>query len=226
MPAYRAMPMSPEPLFPLVIVVQEIFGLHAYIKDVCRRIALRGYVAVAPQTFARAGDPSSLTEIADIRAIVNATPDASTMADLDATVDWAVDNSDADPTRIGTTGFCWGGRAVWLYAAHSTRLKAGVAWYGRLDGERTSNQPRWPVDFVRSLHAPVLGLYGGDDPSIPPDVIERMRNELSDVQSTSEIVYPEAPHGFHADYRPSYRPADAADGERRFFDWLARFGVI
>jgi carboxymethylenebutenolidase len=231
MPAYRAMPkavgdMGAAGAYPLVLVVQEIFGLHEYIKDVCRRIALRGYVAVAPQTFARAGDPAELTEISEIRPIVNATPDATTMADLDSTVDWAVNESDADPNRLGITGFCWGGRTVWLYAAHSSRLKAGVAWYGRLAGDISENQPQWPVDVARSLNAPVLGLYGGDDASIPADVIERMRAELRAVNSRSEIiVYPGAPHGFHSDYRPSYRPADALDGERRLFEWLARYGV-
>lgn len=149
------------------------------------------------------------------------------MADLDCVVDWASVPSSADSNRLGIVGFCWGGRAVWLYAAHSDRLKAGVAWYGRLAGDLTENQPRWPVDVARELKAPILGLYGGEDSSIPADVIDRMRAELEGVNSPSEIVvYPGAPHGFHADYRPSYRPVDARDGERRMFDWLARFGVV
>lgn len=227
LPAYRAMPDGGGPMYPLVLVVQEIFGLHEYVKDVCRRIAQRGYVAVAAQTFARAGDPSTLTDVAEIRPIVNATSDATTVADLDACLDWAVRESSADPARVGITGFCWGGRTVWLYAAHSCVLRAGVAWYGRLAGDITPNQPSWPVDVARSLKAPVLGLYGADDPSIPPEVVDRMTAELKAAGSPSMIrLYPGAPHGFHADYRPSYRPAAALDGERRLFDWLARFGVI
>jgi len=225
LPAYRAMPDGAGP-FPLVLVVQEIFGLHEYIKDVCRRIAKHGYVAVAAQTFARAGDPAVLTDIGEIRPIVNATPDATTMADLDACVDWAVATSNVDPDKVGITGFCWGGRAVWLYAAHSDRLKAGVAWYGRLDGDHAANQPAWPLDVARHLKAPVLGLYGGQDGSIPADVISRMEDELAVVDSPSEIVvYPDAGHGFHADYRSAYRPVDALDGERRLFEWLSRHGV-
>jgi len=226
LPAYFARPAGDGP-YPLVLVVQEIFGLHEYIKDVCRRIANRGYVAVSAQTFARAGDPAVLTDIAEIRPIVNATPDATTMADLDACVDWAVRESNADPNKVGITGFCWGGRAVWLYAAHSDELKAGIAWYGRLDGDHAANQAAWPVDVARALKAPVLGLYGGQDPSIPADVISRMQDELAVVDSPSEIViYPEAGHGFHADYRPSYRPTDAVDGERRLFEWLSHHGVV
>jgi len=226
LPAYFARPAGDGP-FPLVLVVQEIFGLHEYIKDVCRRIAKRGYVAVAAQTFARTGDPAVLTDIGEIRPIVNATPDATTMADLDACVDWAVAESKADPNKVGITGFCWGGRAVWLYAAHSERLKAGVAWYGRLDGDHAANQPTWPVDVARRLKAPVLGLYGGQDGSIPADVIDRMEDELAIVNSLSKIViYPEAGHGFHADYRSSYRAIDALDGERRLFDWLSQHGVV
>ncbi|MGO8671693.1 MAG: dienelactone hydrolase family protein [Capsulimonadaceae bacterium] len=225
-PAYRAMPEGDGP-FPIVLVVQEIFGLHEYIKDVCRRLAHRGYVAVAPQTFARAGDPAVLSSIEEIRPIVNATPDAVTMADLDTVAEWAAGESRGDIDRLGITGFCWGGRTVWLYAAHSTRLRAGVAWYGRLAGDVTAQQPRWPIDVAGGeLHAPVLGLYGGEDPSIPLEVIARMRQALDAAGSGSEIIlYPTAGHAFHADYRPSYRAVDAADGETRLFDWLQAHGV-
>ena len=221
--AYRAMPIYGGGKLPLVLVVQEIIGLFVFFCVVCRRIANLRFVAVAAQTFVRAGDPSVLTDFPEIRPIVNATPDATTMSDLDACVDWAIANCRVDDSKIGVTGFCWGGRAVWLYAAHSDRLKAGVAWYGRLDGDHGDNQPQWPIDVAGNLKAPVLGLYGGQDGSIPLDLVARMQ---SAVNKPSEIVvYPDAGHGFHADYRPSYRPDDARDGEHRMFDWFAQFGV-
>lgn len=225
MPGYRAMPAD-GCLFPIVIVVQEIFGLHEYIRDVCRRLARRGYVAIAPQTFFRAGDPSGLTDVAEIRPIVNATSDRQTMEDLDDTVAWAVRESHGDSGRVGITGFCWGGRTVWLYAAYSTTLKSGVAWYGRLAGDVTDNQPTWPIDVARSLRCPVLGLYGAEDLSIPVDLVDRMRSEFAVVGDPSEfVVYPEAGHGFHADYRPNYHEKSARDGENRMFEWLASCGV-
>jgi carboxymethylenebutenolidase len=225
MPAYRGMPDKGGP-FPVVLVVEEIFGVHEHIKDVCRRFAKRGYLAVAPELFARQGDP---TKIEDARKIITdivaKTPDREVMADLDATVAWAGKNG-GDVAKLGITGFCWGGRIVWLYAAHSAQLKAGVAWYGRLDGDRNPLQPKYPPDVAAELKAPVLGLYGGADDGIPPDHVERMRKALAAAGSKSEIVvYPDAPHGFHADYRPSYREHDAQDGWKRLLEWFAKHGA-
>jgi carboxymethylenebutenolidase len=225
MPAYRAMPLTAKRI-PIVLVVEEIFGVHEHIQDVCRRVAKEGYFAVAPELFARQGDP---TKIADpkriIEDIVAKTPDAQVMADLDATVNWAV-KSGADPKRVAITGFCWGGRIVWLYAAHSPQLKTGVAWYGRLDGDRNALQPKYPLDIAHDLKIPVLGLYGGKDDSIPSDQIAKMRTALEAGTSKSEIVvYPDAPHGFHADYRPSYREKDAKDGWKRLLAWFTEHGL-
>jgi carboxymethylenebutenolidase len=224
-PGYSARPMKAgKP--PIVLVVEEIFGVHAHIQDVCRRFGQAGYMAVAPELFSRQGDPSKLEDPkAIIETIVARTPDAQVMADLDATVAWAI-KSDGDPERIGITGFCWGGRIVWLYAAHSPKLKAGVAWYGRLDGARSELQPRYPIDVAASLKAPVLGLYGGEDDGIPPEQIARMRAAIGAAGGRSEIVvYPDAPHAFFADYRPSYREADARDGWTRCLAWLGKHGV-
>jgi carboxymethylenebutenolidase len=225
MPAYRAQPARGSS-FPIVLVVEEIFGVHEHIKDVCRRFAKQGYLAIAPELFARQGDPTKLTDIQQIvTGIVSKTPDSQVMADLDATVAWAGKNG-GDAARLAITGFCWGGRIVWLYAAHSSRLKAGVAWYGRLDGARNALQRKYPFDVVPALKAPVLGLYGGKDDGIPPAQVEQMRSALSAVRSKSEIVvYADAPHGFHADYRPSYREADAQDGWKRLLAWFAKHGA-
>jgi carboxymethylenebutenolidase len=229
MPAYQARPAKGT-TFPVVLVVEEIFGVHEHIKDVCRRFAKKGYLAIAPELFARQGDPTKVTDPQRIMTdIVAKTPDRDVMADLDATVAWAAKNG-GDTAKLGITGFCWGGRIVWLYAAHSAQLKAGVAWYGRIDGAKNDLQPTYPIDVARELKAPVLGLYGGKDDGIPLDLVEKMRTALKAVgagaASQSEIVvYPDAPHGFHADYRPSYREADAQDGERRLFAWFAKHGV-
>lgn len=225
MPAYRAQPKE-RTAAPVVLVVEEIFGVHEHIKDVCRRLAKRGYLAIAPELFARQGDPTKLTDPQRIIAdIVAKTPDREVLADLDATVAWAGENG-GDVGKLGITGFCWGGRIVWLYAAHAAQVKAGVAWYGRLDGARSELQPQYPLDVARTLRAPVLGLYGGKDDGIPLELVERMRTALAAGGSKSEIVvYPDAPHGFHADYRPSYREADARDGWTRLLAWLARHGV-
>jgi carboxymethylenebutenolidase len=225
MPGYRAAPDGVSRP-PVVLVVEEIFGVHEHIRDVCRRLAKRGYFAVAPELFARQGDPTKIDDPRRIVAeIVAKTPDRVVMTDLDATVAWA-DGEGADVGKLGITGFCWGGRIVWLYAAHSEKLRAGVAWYGRLDGSRTVLQPRYPFDVTPLLKAPVLGLYGGADESIGPEQVKRMRGGLDAVRSKSEIVvYPDAPHGFFADYRPSYREAAARDGWQRLLDWFARFGV-
>ncbi|CAK6697279.1 Carboxymethylenebutenolidase [Synechococcus sp. CBW1107] len=210
----------------MVLVVQEIFGVHAYIQDVCRRLARLGYLAIAPSLFERQGDVTKLPDIASIRPVVAKVPDAQVMNDLDATVAWAGREGGGDSRRLGITGFCWGGRITWLYAAHNPNLKAGVAWYGRLAGVSTPQQPSYPLDLVARIKAPVLGLYGGKDDSIPLETAERMQAALKAAGGRSEIViYPEAPHGFHADYRPSYRPETAADGWSRLQGWFKANGV-
>ncbi len=225
-PAYRAMPETGGP-FPVVLVVQEIFGVHEHIKDVCRRFAKLGYLAVAPELYARQGDVSKLTDIQEIISkVVSKVPDAQVLSDLDATVHWAKQSGKGDTAKLGITGFCWGGRIVWLYAAHSPDLKAGVAWYGRLVGQANELQPKHPIDLVRDLKAPVLGLYGGADQGIPNDTVERMRKALKDANKPAEIIlYPDTPHGFHADYRPSYRKDKAEDGWKRLLEWFKKYGV-
>jgi carboxymethylenebutenolidase len=202
-PAYRAMPQKGSS-FPVVLVVQEIFGVHEHIKDMCRRFAKIGYVAVAPELYARQGDVSKITNINDILSkVVSKVPDAQVMSDLDATAAWAKKSSKGDVNKLGITGFCWGGRIVWLYAAHSSQLKAGVAWYGRLVGAPDELHPTHPVDIAVQLKAPVLGLYGGKDTGIPLDTVEKMRAAVKAAGGKSEIVvYPDAGHGFNADYRP------------------------
>ena len=225
-PAYRAMPAKGGP-FAVVLVVQEIFGVHEHIKDVCRRFAKEGYCAIAPELYARQGDVSKLTDYREIFAqVVSKVPDAQVMSDLDAAVAWAARSGIGDAARVGVTGFCWGGRITWLYAAHSPKLKAGVAWYGRLAGEPTQLQPKYPLDLAAELQAPVLGLYGGQDQGIPLADVEKMRAALAAAKEPSEIVvFPDAPHGFHADYRPSYRAAEAKDGWERCLAWFRRNGV-
>ncbi len=225
-PAYRAMPAQGSG-FPVVLVVQEIFGVHEHIKDVCRRFAKEGYCAIAPELYARQGDVSKLTDYREIFAqVVSKVPDAQVMSDLDAAVAWAAKTGSGDPDRVGVTGFCWGGRITWLYAAHNPKVKAGVAWYGRLTGQGTELQPRYPVDVAAELKAPVLGLYGGKDQGIPLEDVEKMRAALAAAKQPSEIVvFPEAPHGFHADYRPSYREAEAKDAWAQCLAWFRRHGV-
>lgn len=219
-PGYRAMPAKGGP-FPVVLVVQEIFGVHEYIKDVCRRFAKLGYFAIAPELYARQGDVSKLASIDEIRPIVAKVPDVQVLADLDASVEFALESGKGDVTRLGITGFCWGGRIVWLYAAHSKQLKAGVAWYGRFEGDKTALTPQNAIDVAGKLNAPVLGLYGGKDQGIALDSVERMRAALQNSKVPAEIVvYPEAQHGFHADYRPSYKEDDAKDGWQRMIAWF------
>ena len=222
-PAYRAMPATGKS-FPVVLVVQEIFGVHEYIRDICRRFAKLGHLAVAPELFARQGNVSKMPDIQEILStVVSKVPDAQVLSDLDATVAWADRSSKGDIARLGITGFCWGGRIVWLYAAHNPQLKAGVAWYGRLIGRANELQPKHPIDVAASLKAPVLGLYGGDDSGIPLDTVEQMRKALKAQASPSEIiVYPNTPHGFHADYRPSYRKERAEDGWKRLREWFKK----
>jgi len=226
-PAYRAMPKAGT-TFPVVLVVQEIFGVHEHIKDICRRFAKIGYLAIAPELYARQGDVSKISNIQDvISKVVSKVPDAQVMWDLDSAADWAGKSGKGDVGRLGITGFCWGGRIVWLYAAHSPKLKAGVAWYGRLVGPKSELQPQHPIDIAGSLKAPVLGLYGGKDQGIPLDTIEQMRAALKAAGNPSEIVvYPEAGHGFNADYRPSYNKEAAEDGWKRLQQWFKKRGVV
>ena len=224
-PAYRAMP-SEGGSFPVILIVQEIFGVHEHIKDVCRRFAKLGYMAVAPELYARQGDVSKLSDIDEIRKVVSKVPDAQVLADLDAAVAWAKATKQGDVEKLGITGFCWGGRIVWLYAAHSVQLKAGVAWYGRLVGKASDLQPKYPIDVAASLKAPVLGLYGGNDQGIPFETIEQMRTALEAAHSLSNIiVYPDTPHAFYADYRASYRKEAADDGWKRLQAWFKQHGV-
>ncbi len=225
-PAYRAMPEKGGP-FPVVLVVQEIFGVHEHIKDVCRRFAKLGHFAVAPELYARQGDVSKITDINEIVSkVVAKVPDVQVRSDLDATATWAEKSAEGDTSRLGITGFCWGGRMVWLYAAHNPKLKAGVAWYGRLVGQTDELQPKNPIDLVAALKVPVLGLYGGQDQGIPIETVEQMRRALKAANNPSEIVvYPDAPHGFHADYRPSYRPQAAQDGWKRLREWFKKYGA-
>jgi carboxymethylenebutenolidase len=213
--------------FPVVIVVQEIFGVHEHIRDLCRRLAKVGYLAVAPSLFHRQGDPTGVADVPTLlKTIVARVPDAQVMSDLDATVDWATAQRAADVGRLAITGFCWGGRIVWLYAAHSKTLKAGVAWYGRLQSDRNELQPVQPIDVAAQLAAPVLGLYGETDQGIPVATVEAMRMAVKSAPVASEIVlYPDTPHGFNADYRPSYRADAAKDGWARMLAWFERFGV-
>jgi carboxymethylenebutenolidase len=225
MVAYRAMP-SGKTGAPVVLVVSEIFGVHEYIADVCRRLAKEGYLAIAPELFARHGDPRKVANVMDIMAgIVAKVPDVGVMSDLDACVAWAAKHG-GDAKRLAITGFCWGGRITWLYAAHNVALKAGVAWYGRLDGEVNDRTPKYPLDLAAQLQAPVLGLYGGADQGIPMDDVQSMKDELVKAGSKSQIhVYEGAPHAFHADYRPTYRKEPAEDGWKRLLAWLRRHGV-
>jgi carboxymethylenebutenolidase len=225
-PGYRAMPDKGGP-FPVVLVVQEIFGVHEHIKDVCRRFAKLGYMAIAPEMYARQGDVSKLQSIDEIRPIVSKVPDVQVMSDLDACVDFAKDSGKGDVTKLHITGFCWGGRIVWLYAAHSKQLKSGVAWYGRLEGDKTELQPEHPLDVAGKLNAPVLGLYAGKDTGIPLASVEKMRAALKASKVPAEIVvYPEAQHGFHADYRPSYKQDDAKDGWGRLLAWFKQSEAV
>ncbi|MFL6257978.1 MAG: dienelactone hydrolase family protein [Pyrinomonadaceae bacterium] len=231
-PAYRAMPAKGKN-FPLALVVQEIFGVHEHIKDICRRFAKLGYLAVAPSLYARQGDTMQL-QMEEIMKVVARVPDEQVMSDLDSTVTWARATGKSDAKRVGITGFCWGGRIVWLYSAHSKEVDAGVAWYGRLvaapNAKPNPLMPRQPIDLVDELHAPVLGLYGAKDQGIPLESVEQMRAALKKSKSkaalASEIVvYPEAGHGFHADYRPSYNKEAATDGWQRLQAWFKKYGA-
>ena len=228
MPAYRAAPLNKRNA-PVVLVISEIFGVHEHIADVARRFAKQGYFAVAPELFVRQGDAQSYGEISKLIAeVVSKTSDTQVIGDLDATVAWAAQQG-AAAQRLGITGFCWGGRIVWLYAAHSPALKAGVAWYGRLLGDISPVNPKRAIDLVGSLKAPVLGLYGGQDPGIPLASVAAMQEALATgspaARRSKFVVFPGAPHAFHADYRPSYRKADAEEGWTLALDWFKSHGM-
>jgi len=225
-PAYYARPKGTDP-FPTVLVVQEIFGVHEHIKDVCRRFAKQGYLAVAPALYAREGDVSKMSDISEIMSkVVSKVPDAQVMQDLDAAAAWAKAEGKGDTGRLGITGFCWGGRIVWLYAEHNPDLKAGVAWYGRVVGDTDDLHPKNPIDLVSELKCPVLGLYGGKDQGIPVASLDKMREAAKQAGKTVELqVYLEAGHGFNADYRPSYDEAAAKDGWQRCLAWFKDHGV-
>jgi carboxymethylenebutenolidase len=225
-PAYRAMPASGGP-FAAVLVVQEIFGVHEHIKDICRRLAKAGYFAIAPELYARQGDPSQYADIPKLVAdIVSKVPDYEVLSDLDATVIYAKDSGKADAARLAITGFCWGGRPVWLYAAHNPSLKAAASWYGPIDRPRTDLQPKYPIDLAADLKCPVLGLYGGQDKGIPVESVERMEAACKTAGKTCEFkVYPDAQHGFNADYRPSYNAEDAKDAWAQMLAWFKKYGV-
>ncbi|NJD35490.1 MAG: dienelactone hydrolase family protein [Betaproteobacteria bacterium] len=225
MVAYRAMPAGKTGV-PVVLVVSEIFGVHEYIADVCRRLAKEGYLAIAPELFARYGDPRKYASVADLyAAVVAKVADTDVMKDLDACVAWAGGNG-GDAMRLAITGFCWGGRQTWLYAAHNPALKAGVAWYGRIDGEVNDRTPKYPLDLAAEMKAPVLGLYGSADQGISMDDVQSMKDALAKAGSKSRIhVYEGAPHAFHADYRPTYRKEPAEDGWKRLLAWLRENGV-
>ncbi len=231
-PFYFAAPAGKKNL-PVILVVQEIFGVHEYIADTCRRFAKAGYLAIAPDLYARQGDASKYSDISKLLAeVVAKVPDAQVMADLDAMVQWAGKNG-GNLKKVGITGFCWGGRIVWLYAEQSKNVQAGVAWYGRLVGTSSELTPKNPLDLASGLKAPVLGLYGGQDGGIPLTTINQMKDALADAgtkgnaaaRGSEFVVYPQAPHAFHADYRPSYRKDAAEDGFARALEWFKGHGV-
>ena len=227
-PAYRTLPEKAGK-YPLVLVVQEIFGVHEHIKDVCRRLAKLGYFAVAPELYFRQGDVSKMTDNQEIFAkVVNFVPDSQVMSDLDAAVVWAQSTGKADTSKLGITGFCWGGRITWTYCVHNPKVRAGVAWYGRLVApSKAPLQPAYPVELAPHLKVPVRGLYGAADASIPVEHVEQMRAALKAAGNTTSeiIVYPEAPHAFYADYRPNYRKEAAEDGWKQMQAWFKQYGV-
>lgn len=232
LPVYRSAPAGKSNL-PIVLVIQEIFGVHEYIADVTRRFAQQGYLAIAPDLYKRQGDASKYDNISLLLSeLVSKVPDAQVLSDLDATVAWAAKNG-GNAKRVGVTGFCWGGRQTWLYAAHNPHVKAGVAWYGKLEGQSSALLPKQPIDIVGNLKAPVLGLYGGEDTGIPVTSVNTFKTALSAAgkagnkaaATSTFVLYPDAPHAFHADYRPSYREAAAKDGWQRTLAWFKEHGV-
>lgn len=225
LPGYRAMPAGGSKL-PTVLVIHEIFGVHEYLRDVCRRLAKAGYLAIAVDMYIRHGETAKMSNVQEILAgPVAAASDVEHMSDLDACAAWAAKNG-GDPQRLAVTGFCRGGRTVWMYAAHNSRLKAAVAWYGHLEMAPTARQPKHPIDLADQMKVPVLGLYAGKDQGITADQVDDMRAALAKAGSKSQIhVYPDAPHAFHADYRPTYRKDAAEDGWKRMLEWLRQNGV-
>ncbi|WP_348943765.1 dienelactone hydrolase family protein [Chitinibacter sp. FCG-7] len=226
MPGYRAQPAGTSAALPTVIVIQEIFGVHEHIQDLCRRLAKQGYLAIAPELYYRQGDPRTYTDTNElVKNLVSQVPDAQVMSDLDQVAQWAASHG-GDANRLAVTGFCWGGRITWLYAAHNPKLKAGVAWYGRLIGQASANTPKQPIDVARELKAPVLGLYAGQDKGISLDSVEQMKAALKQQrQPFGMSVYESATHGFNADYRPSYHEAAARDAWESMLKWFRQFGV-
>jgi carboxymethylenebutenolidase len=226
-PATMRTPASPSSM-PIIVVVQEIFGVHEHIKDVCRRFAQLGYLAIAPELYFRQGDVSKLKDNKEILAnVVSKVPDWQVMRDIDATVRLAEING-GSRYKLGITGFCWGGRITWMYAAHNDYVKAGVAWYGRLTGDKSAMTPQHPIDIVDNIRVPVLGLYAGDDAGIPQKSVDDMNAALRKrrMSDPSNIhVYPNVPHAFHADYRPSYREKEAWDAWDRCIAWFKKNGV-
>lgn len=225
-PAYYAAPQGKRNL-PIVLVVQEIFGVHEHIQDVCRRLAKAGYLAIAADLYHRQGDASAYSDIPTlISKLVSKVSDEQVYADLDACIAWAQKNG-GDSHRIGITGFCWGGRLTWMYAAHNPQIKAAVAWYGKLSTGHGPLIHTMVMDIAGALHAPVLGLYGAKDASIPLSDIQAMQQKLSQGNAHSQasefVVYPDANHAFLADYRASYHPAAAQDGWRRMLAWFERY---
>lgn len=231
-PAYRAMPDTKGKKFPVILVIQEIFGVHEWIQDVCRRFAKLGHMAIAPSLYARQGDVSKMKDIQEIISkVVSKVPDVQVMSDLDATVAYAKNSGSGNDKKLAVTGFCWGGRQTWLYAAHNPKLKAAAAWYGSLiPSERSPRnplQPKFPIDIAKDLKVPVLGLYGALDRGISIDSVNQMREELKKGKSKSEIiVYPNADHGFLADYRPSYHKESAEDAWKKTLDWFRKHKAI
>jgi carboxymethylenebutenolidase len=231
MPAYRAMPDKKNKKFPVVLVVHEIFGVHEWIQDVCRRFAKLGYMAVAPALYAREGEVSTIATSGELnRQIFSKIPDTQSMADLDSTVAWAKNNS-GNTDKLSITGFCWGGRIVWLYAAHNPKVDAGAAWYGRVvptaNSPKNEAQPTTPIDYAKTLKVPVIGFYGGLDTGIPLDGVQKMQDELKKGKSKSEIVvYPNAKHGFHADYRESYNKESSDDAWKKLQEWFKKNGAV
>ncbi len=225
-PAYRAMPAKGGP-FPTVVVIQEIFGVHEHIKDICRRLAKSGYFAVAPALYARQGDVSKMTDVQEIlKTVVSNVPDAQVASDLDATVAWAHKQKQANTDKLGVTGFCWGGRQTWLFAIHDPHVKAAVAWYGPVAGSTDELHPKRVMDLLPDLKVPLLGLYGAADQGIAVADVEKVRDEAKRLHKNVEIViYPDTPHAFNADYRPTYRPEQAKDGWKRMLAWFKSHGV-
>ena len=223
MPAYLAMPKGSGP-FPTVLVIHEIFGVHAYIQDVCHRLAKEGYLAIAPYLYFREGDVTQMEDIQQIISkVVNKTNPSQVMSDLDAAVEWLSKNKSANSSMLMMTGFCWGGNIVWTYSYHQPKIKTGVAWYGKLASSPGSESSKTPIEIARTLKTPILGLYGGKDQGIPLKDVQKMRSALKEGRSGSEIlVFPEAEHGFHADYRPSYNEKSAKEGWVKMLDWFKK----